>query len=68
MRTRSRRHTQRNAFIVDWIEILKDAGGMKLKDVYAVLADVLQENAETIRKGADAYCRAMEHVSAREGQ
>lgn len=56
---------QRNAFIVDWIEILKDAGGLKLKDAYAVLADVLQVNDEVIRKGAKAYCRAMEHVSVR---
>lgn len=55
--------TQRNAFIVDWIEILKDAGGMKLKDAYAVMAKVLQVDAEVIRKGRTAYLRMMEKLN-----
>lgn len=54
---------QRNAFIVYWIEVLQDAGGMKLKDAYAVMAKVLQVDAEVIRKGRTAYLCMMEMLN-----
>ena len=65
---------QRNAFIVDWIEILQDAGGMKLKEAYAVLAKVLKESIkshkhkpgsseEAIRKGRETYQRMMKELN-----
>ena len=66
-----RTNMQRNAFIVDWFEILEDvcSKGIEKKErikvgvVYKILAKVLQENPETIRQGRKAYQRKMEELN-----